>query len=62
MSVEELKKQIVEKVNVLNDEKALKEILEIINNDRKNAPAMIDATKHADYLFSKHDGLLKRLS
>ena len=62
MSVEEMKKQIVEKVNVLNDERALQEILDIINNDKKNVPAIIDSTKHADYLFSKHDGLLKRLS
>ena len=62
MSVEELKKQIVEKVDVLNDEKILQEILDIINNDKKNIPVMIDATKHTDYLFSKHDGLLKRLS
>lgn len=62
MSVEELKKQIVEKVNVLNDETTLQEILDIINNDKKNEPSLIDVTKHADYLFKKHDGLLRRLS
>jgi len=60
MSVEEMKKQIVEKVEIM-DEKALQEILDIING-KKNEPAMIDATKHADYLFKKHDELLKRLA
>ena len=59
MSVEEMKKQIVEKVNVLNDEKALQEILEVIYTKES---ATIDATRHIDYLFKKHDGLLKRLS
>ena len=60
MSVEEMKKQIVEKVEIM-DEKALQDILNIINN-KKNEPALIDATKNADYLFNKHDGLLKRLA
>jgi len=60
MSVEEMKKQIVEKVEVM-DEKALQQILEIINGT-KSEPALIDATKHADYLFKKHDTLLKRLA
>ena len=60
MSVEEMKKEIISKVEIM-DEKVLIEVLEIINS-KKNEPAMIDAAKHADYLFNKHDGLLKCLA
>ena len=60
MNVEEMKKQIVDKVEIM-DEEALQEILNIINGN-KSEPALIDATKKADYLFNKHDGLLKRLA
>lgn len=61
MSNAEMREIIVEKINQLDDEKALQEVMEVLNSKSNDAPA-IDATKNIDKLFKKHDGLLKRLS
>lgn len=60
MSVAEMKKLIKEKVDHLNDEKALQQVLEVLSTTEKNE--FIDVSKHADQLFSENDNLLKRLS
>ncbi len=60
MSVAEMKKQIVEKVNDLNDEDALEEVLQVLSKMQNGHG--IDAMKYKIELFKKHDGLLKRLS
>ena len=61
MSIAEIREQIVEKVNRLDDEKALYEVLQVLNGKHQDDSG-IDATKYRDKLFQKHDGLLKRLS
>ncbi len=61
MSIEEMREMIVEKINRLDDEKALQEVMEVLNSKSNDAPT-IDATKNLDKLFKKHDGLLKKLS
>jgi len=54
-----MKKLIIEKVDHLNDEKALQQVLEVLESAKES---LIDSIKHADQLFDENDGLLKRLS
>ena len=61
MSVKELKQAIVQKVELIDNEKALKEILALLNS-APTEEKKIDATKHMEQLFSENDGLLKRLA
>lgn len=61
MSVEEIKKQIIEKINVLDDEKALQQVLHLLNEEQEST-SFIDPTKYIDQIFKENDGLLKRLS
>ncbi len=61
MTIEEMKELIVEKVNQLENENALHEVLKVLN-EKPESKKEIDVTKHIDVLFQKHDGLLKRLS
>jgi hypothetical protein len=60
MSVEEMRKEIVDKVKVLDDEKALQEVLKLLNGEQHTS--FIDPMKHLDQIFKENDGLLKRLS
>ena len=61
MTIEEMKELIVEKVNQLENENALHEVLKVLN-EKPESKKEIDVIKHIDVLFQKHDGLLKRLS
>ena len=54
--------KIVEEVNKLDDEKALYQVLEVLNSKQSIDEKDIDATKYIDKLFKKNDLLLKRLS
>jgi len=60
MSVAEIKKLIIEKVDHLNDERALQQVLDLLHDTEKKS--VIDVTRHAERLFNENDGLLKRLS
>ncbi len=62
MSIEEMREKISEEVNKLDDEKVLHQVLQILNEKSGKTKDEIDATKHIDALFQKHDGLLKRLA
>ena len=57
MSAAEMKKKIQEKVEQINDEKTLEQLLELLSVDKP-----IDATRFKEKLFSENDGLLKRLA
>ncbi len=61
MSIAEMKEQIVDKVNQLDDEMVLQQVMKVLNV-KVESEKKIDATKRIDKLFQKHDGLLKRLS
>src|SRR6476660_311851 len=57
MSDAEMKKKIHEKMEHLNDEKALHQVLELLNTV-SSGEKQIDATKHMEKLFSENDNLL----
>jgi hypothetical protein len=59
MSVTEIKRKIHEKIDHLEDEQALQQILALLNN---SAPVKIDPTKYMQEFFSENDTVLKRLS
>lgn len=59
MSVTEMKKLIVEKLEQVTDEQLLEQVLQLLNE--KAEPA-IDATRYMEQLFAENDNLLKRLA
>jgi hypothetical protein len=61
MNISEIKKKIHEKIEHLNDEKALHQVLQLLSSV-SSTEKQIDATKHMEKLFSENDNLLKRLS
>lgn len=56
-----MKQTIVAKLDKINDEKALQQVIDILSEKDKQG-GYIDILKYKDYIFEKHDGLLKRLS
>lgn len=54
-----MKKQIQEKVEHLDDEKVLEQVLAFLNNAK---PTYIDVTTYKDKIFRENDDLFKRLA
>lgn len=60
MSVEEMKKEAIQRINALNDEDALKEILDHLSKVSKGEYFVL--SDHYDNIKQKYGNVLKRLA
>jgi|GEM_PF-4606040 len=61
MSTQELREQLLKKINLVEDQNILKQALSVLNNEGKKQ-SYIPISKHVDTILREDDSLLRRLA
>jgi hypothetical protein len=62
MSIQELKKDIVARIEKINTDIALEEVVRLLNELEKNNNKSIDLSSHFDQIVNQYDEVLHKLA